>query len=598
MRRLRPSAQPSRWSSCRNSARPKVSAKNSEWRIIGDHNAEHSQNIHSRPIIRIKAGQRKEITDQAEDAILKVDNNGGLYQRGGLIVRVGYEKTKTWDEKDIETQAIVECGGHYLKETIGSFCTFTKYDGRSKRDVASDPPEWISDTLKQRRELLRLPVLNGVSNCPILRANGELITEPGYHAGTGLYYDPRGTRFSNIARAPSKEDAQRALDRIKKLFRTFPFIGTKGNNPNLSVALSYLLTAVARRALDFVILHAFDAPIAGSGKSMISDIVALITTGDRAAVIAHTEDQAEFNKLFDAIQMKGLSLIPIDNCEGPLGGTKLNQAITQTSIDCRILGKSETVRVRSLATISANGNNLVLEGDLTRRAACGRMDAGCERPELLKFDYSPLKDATENRAELITAALTVLRAYHVAGRPVREILQGFEEWSILIRGTLIWLGEADPLETMSEIRKNDPKQSGLRTIMCQWAEHWPPEVPVTAAEMIKKAEAWEPGSGHVNTGWRDALMTVASIGNNISNRRLGTWLGRNKSKVVEFSDTRGTYKVSIEPSAQAYGIGQWALIEKKLTENTKAGHPNSTWWGSDGKETNAAMEEAARRWKR
>jgi putative DNA primase/helicase len=85
--------------------------------------------------------------------------------------------------------------------------------------------------------------------------------------------------------------------------------------------------------------------------------------------------------------------------------------------ELRILGKSELVLVRSNSITIANGNNLVIQGDLTRRTVSGRMDAEVERPELLRFDYSPLDDATVNRAELVMAVLTVLRAYHLqAGR--------------------------------------------------------------------------------------------------------------------------------------------------------------------------------------
>jgi hypothetical protein len=490
---------------------------------IGSRRDERMQNARARG----RVGMRKEITNKVEDAIINA--NCDLFLRGNLISRIDYTKMKTWDEQDVESQGIVECGNSFLKETIGSLCTFTRYDARSKQDVICDPPEWISHTLKERLALLRLPILNGVSNCPILRANGEMITTPGYHAETGLYYDPRGVQFPEIAREPDQDDAREALNRIKKLFHTFPFVGPKERNPNLSVALSLLLTTVARRALDFVPLHAFDSPVADTGKSMINDIVALVATGDRAAVIAHTENQEEFDKLFDAIQMTGTPLIPIDNCDGPLKGTKLNQAITQTIVKCRILGKSEIVPIRSLATICANGNNLVLEGDLTRRSACGRMDPGCERPELLRFSYSPIQDATENRVDLVVAALTVLRAYHVAGCPERErILGGFENWSVLVRGALIWLGEADPMETMDEVRKNDPKQLNLRTIMYQWAKHWDAGVPVTVADMVAKANEWEAGYGHWHPEWRDALLAVAAIGNNISNRRLGTWLGANK----------------------------------------------------------------------
>jgi hypothetical protein len=502
-----------------------------------------------KPVIKIEPEERKGIIDRVEATLLQND----IYQRGGLIVRIDYETMKTWDERDAEVQVISECDNEFLRETVDALCTFVKWDGRSKQDVVCDPPDWISPTLKGRKTRLRLPVLNGVSNCPILRANGEVITEPGYHAATGLYYDPRGITFPEIARTPSRLDAMRALGRIKRLFHTFPWVGAdRIHNPNISVALSYLLTSVARRALDFAILHAFDAPTAGTGKSMISDIVSLVATGDRAAVVAYTEDQAEFDKLFDAKLMYGASLIPIDNCDGPLKGVKLNQAITQPVVSCRILGVSKFVLVRSLATISANGNNLVLEGDLTRRAACGRMDAGCERPELLKFDYSPLRDAAENRAELVSAALTVLRAYHVAGKPVRQLLGGFEEWSTLIRGALIWLGEADPLETMEDLRGADTVQSSLYAVMHEWKKHWPLGTPVTAAEMVKKANEWEPSQGgYVNPEWRDALMVIAASGSTLSSARLGTWLGRNKNRILS--------GMRIVPGVKHYGNQQWVL---------------------------------------
>jgi hypothetical protein len=513
------------------------------------------------PVIKIKPGMRNAITNQVEDAIINAER--GLFLRGGLVVRIDYMKMKTWDEKDVENQIISECGNNFLKESLGLICTFTKFNKRKGKDVICDPPEWISHTLKERHSRLLLPPLNGVSNCPIIRANGELIRTPGYYPSTGIYYDPPGVTFPEIAAAPSKEDAQRALNRIKKLFSTFPWVEESGRSPSRSVALSYLLTTVARRALDFAPMHAFDSPVAGTGKSMLNDIVSLIAIGNRAAVVRHTEDQVEFDKLFSAIIMYGLPMVPIDNCDGPLKGALLNQTLTQEIVNCRILGKSEFIPVRVNTTISANGNNLVIEGDLTRRTICGRMDAGIERPELLKFTYSPIEDTIANRAELVAAVLTVLRAYHVAGKPVREPLGSFTEWSYLVRGALLWLGEADPVETMEDLRKNDPKRSALRTIMFQWGRIWG-DVPVTAADMVRMANEWRKEEGYVNQDWRDALMAIAAVGNSVNNDRFGCWLRQNKDKPLRFKQDDKEYTVRIQHGPMSRGANRWKLVKTEL----------------------------------
>ena len=56
----------------------------------------------------------------------------------------------------------------------------------------------------------------------------------------------------------------------------------------------------------------------------------------------------------------------------------------------------------------------------------------------------------ENRPRLVVAALTVLLSYHAAGRPggldsLRDVMRSnYDSWGSLIRGALVWLGQADP----------------------------------------------------------------------------------------------------------------------------------------------------------
>jgi hypothetical protein len=360
------------------------------------------------------------------------------------------------------------------------------------------------------------------------------------------------------------------LDRLKKLFSTFPFVVRKGeakdNNANLSVALSLLLTIVARRALDFAPMHAFDAPTAGTGKSMLVDVISILATGEQAGVIRNTGDANEFDKTLSATLMRGVSLVAIDNCEEPLKGVLLDQTLTQTITDCRILGKSEMIRIRSNATVSATGNNLVIEGDLTRRSIRCQMDAEVERPELLKFDYDPLKDAREYRGELVGLALTVLKAYHLAGKPNKEVLGGFQQWSHLVRGALLWLGEADPVDTMEDIRKHDPKNSALKAVIMEWGKVWK-DKPVTVHDMVAWADAWD--KGYVHSALRDALMTIAGQGKEINRRRLGNWISSNKGKIVSFEQGSEKVMFRIEEAGMTMARQKWLLVKIEKHENRR-----------------------------
>jgi putative DNA primase/helicase len=84
------------------------------------------------------------------------------------------------------------------------------------------------------------------------------------------------------------------------------------------------------------------------------------------------------------------------------------------------------------------------------RTLIGRIDAKMERPEEREFQIPDLPaHLMANRKRLAIAALMILRAYHVAGRPRQNIARwgGFDQWSHEIREPLVWLGMADPCRT-------------------------------------------------------------------------------------------------------------------------------------------------------
>ena len=476
-----------------------------------------------RVVIEIRIGETERAVDEVQDAL--IDSDRGLYRRGGLIVSTGFDKMQTWDGRSIEVQIIEERNNYALLEDIEAVASFERYNPKTEQRTKVSPPMTLANTLKQRTTRLRLPNLVSVINCPTIKANGELITDPGFYPDIGILFHPRGVKFPITPPQPGKAAALTAMARIMRLIETFDFV----SKDDKAVALSLILTAIARPCLPTAPLHGFDAPVAGSGKSKLVDIASILATGHEAGVSAQGETREEAEKRFSTLLMRGDLIIAIDNCETPLEGVVFNQALTQSWANLRILGQSKAIRVRCAAMITATGNNLIIKGDLTRRSVVCRLDPRVERPELRQFTYDPIADAKDHRAELVAAVITILRAYHVAGRPNRPPrLQSFELWSDTVRGALAWLGAGDPAGTMDRLRKADPVLASLTAVLVTWRNLLGSE-PTTASEAITAAtvvQSWGADNPDEDqrAGLRDALMAVAARGGKLDSRALGFWL--------------------------------------------------------------------------
>jgi hypothetical protein len=169
--------------------------------------------------------------------------------------------------------------------------------------------------------------------------------------------------------------------------------------------------------------------------------------------------------------MTGQPLISIDNISDDLGGDALCQVIERPIVDIRILGRSEKVRIEARGTsMFATGNNFVVVGDLCRRVITSNLDPAMEQPELRQFDFDPFERVMANRGQYVAAALTICRAYGVAGRPGKAPrLASFEGWSDTVRSALIWLGEDDPVKSMENARAEDPERVELSDMLEAWS---------------------------------------------------------------------------------------------------------------------------------
>jgi putative DNA primase/helicase len=312
-----------------------------------------------------------------------------------------------------------------------------------------------------------LPLLVGVVNCPSISLAGELLDTPGYDLRTGLLYDPRGVAFPPIPDKPTELDAEKAYRRIDKLLGGFPF----ASDEDKAVAISGILSFIERPQLPFVPAHAADAPNACSGKSYYVDLASTIATGRPAGVMVLGNPE-EVEKRVDAQLLVGAQHIAFDNCTRAIDDQALCVLLTQERHEVRILGKSQIAKDTPVAAfVTFTGNNLVFEGDMPRRQLTMRLDPQEARPEFREFNFDALEDARENRGELVAAALTLIRAYIVANWPCKlKPLDGYAEWSRLVREPITWIGDVDPVLAMDRARDNDPVLSRLKSLALLWLE--------------------------------------------------------------------------------------------------------------------------------
>ncbi|MCW2313994.1 PriCT-2 domain-containing protein [Rhodoferax antarcticus] len=507
-----------------------------------------------RRIIEVTPGELGGVVDAGEWALL--EQSPDLYQRGQQIVRpVRGELVDAAHGTKAPATKLHPLNKHGLVEALTQAADWVKPDGRRRADGEVgrvNCPMNVAETLLARGQW-RLRPLTAIINAPTLRADGSVLDAPGYDQKTGLLLE-RGAQFGAVPDSPSRADAHAALERLSALVAAFPFVGPEDR----AVWLAALLTACVRRSLPTAPMFAFSAPTAGSGKSLLVDLIAVIASGSRAPVFSQGRDEVEMEKRLSAALLAGYGMVSIDNCTLPLDGDLLCQALTQPILTIRPLGGSIIRSVPASATFFATGNSLVIAGDMTRRVLLCSLDPGEERPELRCFDFNPLEQAQAGRAGYLVDVLTILRAYQVAGRPKQPVapLGSFEAWSDLVRGALLWLDFDDPVRTMERTRSADPKLTALRAVMAEWFCFFA-QRPVLAREAIDAATELRPGGfgarpEFVRPDFREALLTVAGVGGSINSRTLGKWLSSSRGRIV------GSMRL-LHLGVDRNGIAKWRI---------------------------------------
>ena len=504
----------------------------------------------------------------ADEVIKAMSHLGLVYQRGGLLTQVQSDCPSPPGVERLESAVrIVPLGTPRVRELITLSAKLIKYTEEGPKD--RHPPEWLVRAVHGRGEWQHIPPIVGIVQTPVMTATGDVLEAPGYDSHSGLYYAPR-CEFPRVPQKPHRDDARAACEALLEVICDMPF-----TRPEHRLGwLAAMITPAARFAYHGPApLFAFDANAAGSGKSLAADTIGYVHTGDRLPRTSFPADDEEMRKRITSIALAGEPLVLLDNINRPLGGAALDAALTATSWSDRILGRSEMTGSIPLTTVwFATGNNLVLADDTPRRTLHMRIDCLQEDPEARKDFKHPnlLEWVRQERGRLAVAVTTILRAYHLAGRPDQSLPEwgSYEAWSRLVRHAIVWCGYDDPAKSRLEFKRSlDRDATELQLFMAAWDEVDPQHRGVTTSNALKAA-----GPHH------EAMNAIAAVfskpGEPANVRTIGMKLHHMQGRVCggrRFvrTDSKAGAVWRVETIGESAQIGQAGLGGTRGTSGTK-----------------------------
>jgi putative DNA primase/helicase len=393
-------------------------------------NAMAKRQPNSRARINITNQDLEKLTKQALSAILQANDPPTIFRHAGVSSRIEHD--------DGGSPIIRVMDIDRMRHKLARVARWEKLKG--KVTAAAMPPLPVVHDIIATPDL-PFPILNRIVEAPVFAPNGSIQNEPGYHKSGQTFYAPaKGFEMPAVQMCPKDSEMARARELITKdLLGDFPFTG----DTELAHAVGCLLLPFVRSLIvGPTPLHLIEKPAAGTGATLLSEVLVYVGIGHSFGLMTEARDEEEWRKRITAKLMTGPSVILIDNILG-LHSSALSAAITTSSWEDRVLGRSEIVRIPVRCAWIATGTNPMLSSEIARRTVRIRLDAKVNRPwnrDVKKFLHPRLKRwVLAERAQLIWAVLTLTRGWIASGRPMSSkvpILGMFEEWSNVIGGIL------------------------------------------------------------------------------------------------------------------------------------------------------------------
>jgi hypothetical protein len=473
-----------------------------------------------KPVIRIVPGEIHRVVDAAERQLAQL---GKLYQSGGLIVTVTTDPVSG-------DPSVLPLGISSLTRQLSVAATWEKFDARLGGFVRCDPPARHVSILNDAKTFQHLPPLAGVTRQPYFRdSDGELVTEPGYDDKSKMFgvFNPREFIMPGL----SLENARNALALLEELLTEFHFVSTTDK----AAALAAIFTAVVRTSLPHAPAFHIKAPVFGSGKSYLCEVIGAFAGPGLNSKVSYPATSEEATKTILSLLLTCPSVIEFDDMSSdwtPFG--TIMRMLTAEQITDRILGASKTATVSTRTLFLGSGNNVGPVRDLLRRVLTIQIDPRCATPATITYRGNPLEIVRKERGKYVAAVLTIILAWRACGSPMTacdSIVTYSGAWSNYCRQPLIWLGYPDPASALIEQVKHDPDAEPLAHLMSEWFRAFG-----SIATTVRKAVETAIGKGFMegDSELHDAIREFPVEERGVINRtKLGWILKKNANRIID-----------------------------------------------------------------
>jgi hypothetical protein len=322
----------------------------------------------------------------------------------------------------------------------------------------------------------RFTPLDRVTEVPFVRADGTICQVAGYDVATRTFLADAVSTVS-VPADPTEGEISQAVklltvEWLGDLFDAMPSDADRAN------ALALILTPLIRGLVPLVPLAVVNGLQMGVGKNLFGDLVALLSTGRESEPLPWTGNEEETRKQITSVFRGGSTLAVFDEAH-TIEGAALARAITAVTYKDRKLGVSDMIEFPNTMTWVSLGNQVQVNGDMSRRVYVVRIAPKVANPQdrsAESFRHPEIREWTrDHRSELLSAALTLVRAWFAAGCPrdgagalAGRRLGSFEKWGGLVGGVLDVAGVPGFLGNLQQYRSESDFDRVYWTAHLRW----------------------------------------------------------------------------------------------------------------------------------
>jgi hypothetical protein len=505
-------------------------------------------------------GDRLDVINQLTTALLLRWNESKMFDHGGVLSLLSTTNNRGQDD----VPCMLALDKKTFTDLVQETAVTVRRSGRDGDEIAYCYPEGQTmDALLSRHK--RFAPLHRIARVPFVRADGSVCQANGYDpASRTLLVADETVSGLAIPDDPTAEDLASAVKLIREewlvdFFAEMPSDADRANTVGLA------LTPFIRGLVDVVPLAVVDGIGMGVGKNLLADVaLAIPATGSPLEPLNWSQEDEENRKQITSAFIDGADVFVFDEAHH-LHGAALARALTSAFWKDRKLGYNQMLGFPNMVTWVSLGNNVRVEGDITRRVYRIALRPNHPNPQDRSerdFRQPRIREWTRrNRGEVVSALLTLVRSWYAAGRPVAASASfgSFEAWERVVGGILAHAGFEGFLGNTKEWREQTSFESHY------WAQHvawllstFGSEVVFTCAQVREKA-ASDPES-ELPAGLTDLAESPRDY-----NRRLGQAYARNNEKYF------GGVRLVRAEGKQHNNVDGWMVVDRPATPEGDGG---------------------------